>query len=108
MGIIPKQGEAKEPIGIIGVLVVHYLAGLGITVIGQRTKNITEFWGGVVFFILMVSFLIMEVSGFESTDAFLDSDIGTLYLLSSLISWIYVIARLIYIYVKKTTRFNIL
>jgi len=93
MGIIPKEGEKRENIGIIPLVIVNYLLGLGIAFIGQRMKNRYEFLGGLAFFVMVVaSFFISPL---------LSTILG-------LFSWAYVIIRLIWIFVKKETGFGII
>ncbi|MFH1261556.1 MAG: hypothetical protein ABIJ10_06740 [Candidatus Micrarchaeota archaeon] len=43
MGFIPKKDDQKESVGVISVVLVHWLFGLGILFIGQKTKNTIEF-----------------------------------------------------------------
>ncbi len=104
MGIIPKNGEQKETVGVISLLVAHYLLGLGIAVIGQRTKNVMEFWFGIAVFLVAVGALIFFVTAAGSVAAFQASWLGILYGLFSLATWLYIILRLIWIFIKKETK----
>ena len=101
MQIIPKADEPKEPIALLGVFIVHYMFGLGIAYLGQTTKNIPEFWGGVCVFIIVVGLMI---AGFLSGSEIF----WGLLALFSIFTWAYILTRLIYIYVKKITKFKIL
>ncbi len=102
MGIIPESDEPKEPLGVLAVLIVHYILGLGIALIGQRTKNVGEFWAGVIVFFIAVSVIVATVYG-AGGDALLLA-----YGLFSLATWLYILGRLAWIYVKKETRLTII
>ena len=89
MDIIPKEGDEKEHVGLIPLLFVNYLLGLGICYIGQRTKNPKEFFGGIVFFAVMIAGILSGPNA-----------MWVLGLLS-LGSWAYIAVRLVWIAVKK-------
>ncbi len=108
MGIIPKNGEQKESVGIVSVIIAHYILGIGIAVLGQRTKNVAEFWGGIIIFILAVGLLLFFVSAAGSVESFRTSLSGVLYTLFSLMTWLYVLLRFVWIYVKKETKLTLL
>jgi len=108
MGLIPKSGEVKEPVGFISLIIVHYMFGLGIALLGQRTKNVIEFWGGVLAFVFSMGFLIVAMGSYGSIDDFWDSFAGLLFGLFSLLTWMYLAGRLIWIAIKKETRITIL
>ena len=108
MGIIPKDGEEKEAVGVIPVLLVHYLLGLGIVVLGQRTKNVLEFWGGVSVFLIAIFFLFYSIAVGGGMSFFQANLLGTIYVLFSLLIWLYIIGRLIWIAVKKETKLTII
>ncbi len=104
MGIIPKSGEQKEAIGVLSLLFVHYLLGVGIAIVGQRTKNVIEFWCGVLVFVIAVSLLLYFLVVAGSVEAFRASLSSVLYGLFSLMTWFYIIVRLIWIFIKKETK----
>jgi hypothetical protein len=97
MGLIPKKGDAKESIGVIPVVVVHLLLGLGIMLIGQRTKNVAEFWAGLAFFLFIIAAAF--VSAFLHYQIYasgpsLDSLFNIFRSLAAILSWIYILLRL--------------
>ncbi len=108
MGLIPKAGEQKEPVGFISLMVAHYFFGLGIAILGQRTKNVAEFWLGAVACVASFGFLAVALSGFASIDAFWDSFAGLVFGLFSLATWMYIVGRLLWIAIRKETRITIL
>jgi hypothetical protein len=108
MGIIPKEGEKKESIGIIPLIVVHHIMGFGILMVGQRTKNVFEFWGGLAVFLIAVFYLFMGFSILGTPENFSESLMGILYTLYSLVTWLYLLVRLIWIFVKKETKISII
>lgn len=108
MGIIPKEGEEKEPIGVISLVLAHYVLGLGILIIGQRTKNVYEFWGGLLVFLFIIGYVFLGLMASGSSDAFMGSWFAVIYALLSLMTWIYIVARLAWIVIKKETRLTIL
>jgi hypothetical protein len=103
MGIIPKSGEEKEHVGVIVLLFVHYVIGLGIAYLGQRTKNVLEFWAGIVTFIIVMGFLALYILTPGAPAAFENSPMGSAYIMFTFLTWVYVIVRLAWIYWKKET-----
>ena len=111
MGEEKKEVEKQEQIGIIPLIIAHFLLGAGIAVIGQRTKNKMEFYGGLVFILLLISLLISKffifrcdsICGIHETNVFLlpscqgcaMSDFAfCISGIISLLSWIYIVIRL--------------
>ncbi|MBU0586272.1 hypothetical protein KJ780_02065 [Candidatus Micrarchaeota archaeon] len=107
--------NVKEPIGIIPLIIAHSLLGAGIAIIGHRTKNKIEYYFGLLFIPIMIG-IIVAGSGCNYYCVFYNSFSGNCsgcvykiaYPLISLASWIYVVARLIYIAVKKENQLKIL
>ncbi len=95
MGIIPKKGDKKEPIGLIPLVLAHVIIGLGITVVGQRTKNRNEFLGGIIVFLVVLS-------------SFFNSGLGLAVPLISILSWIYLLGRIALIYKSKEVEIKLL
>ena len=79
--------EKQEPIGVISLIIAHFLLGAGIAIIGQRTKNKMEFYGGLVFILVYIGIFIFEFT--SKIDL-----VGCLRGLLGLGSWIYIIIRL--------------
>jgi hypothetical protein len=103
MGIIPKSSDAKEAVGIIPLLILHYVIGIGIAFIGQKTKNVAEFWAGIIVFLVTMCFLALYISAPDAA-AFETSPAGALYVFFSLVTWAYILGRVIWIYMKKETK----
>lgn len=121
----------KEPIQVAVLFFVHWILGLGIAIIGQRTKNRNEFIGGLIFFLI---FLLMLVAKFvfpcsEECKAALNSAamfpentsyvhvfcrncpaqiVSVIYGILSVLSWLYIIGRLVLIYQSKETPLKII
>ena len=111
MGEEGKEGEKQEQIGIIPLIIAHFLIGAGIVVIGQRTKNKMEFYGGLAFIFVVISLLIAKFFIFRC-DSICEIYGSSMYLMPScqgcvisnfafcisgiisLLSWIYIIIRL--------------
>lgn len=74
------------------------MLGLGITYIGQRMKNRTEFFGGIVYFIaITLGFIVDAVTG------------QVFYIqLLGLIGWVYIIFRVIGIHLDKQNKISVI
>lgn len=99
--ILPNWDEPKEPVGVITVILVHFILGLGIVIIGQRTKNRLEFWLGIIVFLIAIAFLVITLLSGTGTFPF-----G--YGLFSAATWLYILGRLVWIFIKKETKLTIL
>jgi hypothetical protein len=113
----------NEPILILPLLFVHWTIGGGIAFIGNRMKNQSEFYAGLVFMFVIIGLLI---AGFVyPCDGACDSGLGGqayancgscnvhpiftgLFMLLSLLSWVYIIARLYLIHSKKENTFKLI
>jgi hypothetical protein len=85
-----KDKEKEEPIGVISLIIAHFLLGAGIAVIGQRTKNKPEYYGGLIFIVFVVGFYILEFM----TKYILEEIFGCVWGLIVFGSWAYIIVRL--------------
>ena len=86
-----KDKEKQEPIGVISLILAHFLLGAGIAVIGQRTKNKPEFYAGLAFIVFVIGFYILEfITAYSISDL-----IGCIRGLVVLGSWAYIIIRLV-------------
>lgn len=88
-----KPEDKKEPIPIIVLIVVNYLIAGGIALIGQRTKNKLEFYGGLAFIAAAIASLFVNAA---------------LLGIISLASWAYIIIRLILIWKNKETEIKLI
>ncbi len=88
-----KIEEKKEPIPIIILIFVNYIIGGGIALIGQRTKNKFEFYGGLAFIAAVI------ISQFVN---------ALLFKILSIASWLYIIIRLILIWKSKETEIKLI
>jgi len=76
MGILPKEGDPKEQIGLLPLIVVHYLIGLGIAYVGQRTKNQLEFFCGLAVFVIAIAAIFLAANSSGGIEAFQNSFLG--------------------------------
>ncbi len=88
-----KIEEKKEPIPIIILIVVNHIIGGGIALIGQRTKNKLEFYGGLAFIAAAIFSIFVNTL--------------LLWILSTA-SWVYIIIRLILIWKSKETEIKLI
>jgi hypothetical protein len=86
----PKSQEKQEPIGVISLIIAHFLIGAGIAVIGRRTQNKREYYGGLIFIVFIIGFYILEYL----TNYIISDMIGCFRGLIVLCSWAYIIIRL--------------
>lgn len=105
MGIIPKEGEKKEAIGLIPLVIVHYVLALGIAYIGQRTKNRIEFFAGMGLLVFLIGYVAVYLlsEGFSAERP----EFTLPYFLLTLGSWIYIAGRMLWIKMKKETEIRL-
>jgi uncharacterized membrane protein len=90
---LPRWDEPAEPVGVVTVLAAQLILGLGIVMIGQRTKNKIEFYCGLAFFIVTLAYVGLGIS-YGGAAAY-----G--YGAFNLLGWAYVLCRIGWIALKK-------
>jgi len=104
-GNYTKKGEPAESIGIFSTAFAHYFLGAGILIIGQRTKNVYEFWAGLIVIMIAIPLSLLSLGMPDNTLGNLFVVISSLFAIST---WAYVLLRIVWIHMKKITKITLI
>lgn len=98
-------------IGLITTILIHYFIGAGIAIIGRGTGNKMELYGGILLVVVLIGTALIGMGSMESAMAEPGSEpmnAGWMaYSILSILSWLYIVIRLIMIHRSKECRIKI-